>query len=123
MGPVTITKVGSETPPPEKQGGKTIKTFPRGVLKKSSKLHLKGVTDPTKAPPLKKGMQKHTLKLLTEKGMRKRRKTMKKRISKMSDSKVKEVVQRAGLVTNPKTPPGISRQILDNAISAGFVSV
>ena len=47
---------------------------------------------------------------------------MKTRIAKMSDEKVKETVQSAGLVTNPNTPPHISRQILDNAISAGFIS-
>jgi hypothetical protein len=41
----------------------------------------------------------------------------------MSDSKVQDLVRGKGLVTNLKTPPGISRQILDNAVSAGFVSV
>jgi hypothetical protein len=60
--------------------------------------------------------------MLTEKGFKKHRKTMKRRIAKLSDAKVSEIVQKSGLVVNPKTPPGISRQILDNAVSAGFVS-
>jgi hypothetical protein len=121
---ITIQKIGAEEKAPEvKTGGrKTLKTFPRGIMKKS-KFTLKGVIDPSKSPSLKKGMRKHTLRLLTEKGMKKQRKTLKRRISSMSDSKVQEVVRNKGLVLNPKTPPGISRQILDNAVSAGFVSV
>jgi hypothetical protein len=120
---ITIQKMGDEPKPEPKTGGrKTVKTFPRGIMKKS-KFTLKGVTDPAKSPSLKKGMKKHTLRLLTEKGMKKHRKTLKRRISDMSDSKVQEVVRNKGLVLNPKTPPGISRQILDNAVSAGFVSV
>lgn len=109
---VIITKV--DTP------RKTVKTFPRGILK-TSKLKLKGVSNPTKAPP-KKGV-KHTLKLLTDKGLRKHRKTLKKKISKLSDTKVKEVMSASGLSVNESTPPEVAREILDNAVSAGFVSL
>ena len=118
-----IVKVGQDEPPklPEQKAGKTLKTYPRGVLKKSFKL--KGVADPARSPPLKKGMRKHTLRLLTEKGSRKYRKTLKKKISDLPDSKVKDLVQKNGLVTNPKTPAHVSRQILDNAVSAGFLSL
>ena len=119
---IVITKIDNSKEVPKEGGKKTVKTFPKGILRRSSKLHLKGVADPAKAPALKKGMKKHTLRLLTEKGMKKHRKTLKSRIAKMSDAKVKETVQSAGLVTNPSTPPEISRQILDNAISAGFIS-
>jgi len=117
---ITIQKMGDE---PKKAGRKTLKTFPRGVLKKTSKFTLKGVVDPAKAPALKKGMRKHTLRMLTERGHRKLRKTAKRRISSMSDAKIQDIVQSKGLVRNSKTPPAISRQILDNAVSAGFVSV
>ena len=119
MDKVIITKLGSESVKPVLK--KSAKSFPKSILKK--KLTLKGVRDPTKSPPLKTGMRKHTLRLLTDKGMRKRHKTQKHRISKMSSQKVSEVLKNSGLATNPKTPPGISRQILDNAVSAGFVSV
>ena len=119
---ITVTKLG-EDDKPKTAGRKTVKTFPKGIMKKSSKFTLKGTSDPAKAPPLKKGMKTHTLRMLTEKGMKKHRKTLKRRISSMTDSKVKEIVQSKGLVLNPKTPPGISRQILGNAVSAGFVSV
>jgi hypothetical protein len=121
---ITIQKMGDEPTPIVKAGArKTVKTFPRGIMKKSSKFTLKGTSDPAKSTALKKGMRKHTLRMLTEKGLKKHRKTLKRRISSMSDSKVQEVVRGKGLVLNSKTPPAISRQILDNAVSAGFVSV
>jgi hypothetical protein len=126
---VTITKLGAdadkkpivvETPKPVPTAGvrKTMKSYPRSILKK-----VHGVRDPAKAPPMKKGMKKHTLKLLTDKGARKHRKTLKQKISKMSDSKVKDIVQKAGLLKNPEVPASIARQILDSAAGAGFVSV
>ena len=109
-----------DSPAPQTKKGKTC---PRGIIKKSSKFTLKGTSDPAKSPPVKKGMRKHTLRILTEKGARQHRRTLKRRISSMSDSKVQEVVRGKGLVLNPKTPPAISREILRNAVSAGFVSV
>jgi hypothetical protein len=120
---IVIQKMGDDSPPPVATAGakrKTVKTFPRGVLKK---FQLKGVKDPAKSPPLKKGMQKHTLRMLTEKGLKKHRKTQRRRLASMPDAKVKEIVTAKGLVKNPKTPAHISRQILDNAMAAGFVSV
>jgi hypothetical protein len=122
---ITIQKVGAEEKPPEVKAGarKTIKTFPRGILKKKQKFTLKGVTDPAKAPSLKKGMRRHTLRMLTEKGLKKQRKTLKNKIAQMKDREVRELVIKKGLAPNPKTPPEISRQILDNAVSAGFISI
>jgi hypothetical protein len=106
-----IVKVGQDEPPkaPEQKAGKTLKTYPRGVLKKSFKL--KGVADPAKAPPLKKGMRKHTLRLLTEKGSRKYRKTLKKKIAGMHDSKVKDIVQK-NVLEKAKCALGISFLVL-----------
>jgi hypothetical protein len=128
---ITITKVGDEKAPPSvkkeevpivaSSRKKSTKTFPRSILKKTSKIV--GVRDPAKSGILKKGMRSHTLRLMTDKGLRKHRKTLKHKISKMSDSKVKDIIQKAGLVTNPSTPPNIARQILDSAAGAGFVSV
>ena len=129
---ITITKVGdtqSVTPPSKKEEvplvassrKKSTKTFPRSILKKTSKLV--GVRDPAKSGALKKGMRSHTLRLMTDKGLRKHRKTLKHKISNMSDSKVKDLIQKAGLMKNPDTPPNIARQILDSAAGAGFVSV
>lgn len=107
-----------------KKGGKTMKTFPRGVLKTSkNKLHLKSVADPAKPPPLKKTMRKHTIQLMTDKGVRRHRKTIRHQISKMSNEKVKELVSKHGLLKNPSTPPSVMREMLEGGAIAGFVTL
>ena len=107
-----------------KKGGKSMKTFPRGVLKTAKhKIQLKAVSDPARPPPLKKHMKKHTIRLLTDKGIRCHRKTLKKHISKMSDQKVKELVSKSGLLKNPNTPVSIMREMLEGGAIAGFVSL
>ena len=109
---------------PVKKGGKSMKTFPRGVLKTSKhKIHLKAVADPARPPPLKKHMKKHTIRLMTDKGIRRHRKTLKKHISKLSDQKVKELVSKHGLLKNPNTPVSIMREMLEGGAIAGFVSL
>jgi hypothetical protein len=104
------------------KGGKTMKTFPRGVLK-TAKHKIKPVSDPAKPPPLKKTMKKHVIQLMTDKGVRRHRKTLKKHISKMSNEKVKEMVMKHGLLKNPNTPPSIMREMLEGGAIAGFVSL
>jgi hypothetical protein len=130
---VVITKVDdvAESPktvsPPKPQpvGAKrTMKTFPKGVLKTlKHKLHLKPVHDPAKPPPLKKMMKKHTIRLMTDKGVRRHRKTLKKKIAGLSDQKVKELVVKNGLLKNPNTPTAILREMLEGGAVAGFISL
>ncbi len=129
-----INKVG-DTPPTKtevalvtdhKQVGlgkkkKTIKTFPRGILK-TAKVKLKGVSDPAKPPPMKKFMKKHTIRLLTDSGVQHRRKTVKQRVDKLSDEKVKRLVMKAGL-SKGNGPPALLRQILEGGVVSGFVSL
>jgi hypothetical protein len=123
---VIITKVDSDTkkiPPPLATGGKkskTMKTFPRGVLKKTQKVVLKAVSDPAKPPPLKK---KHTIRLITGKAENRHRKTVKNKISKMSDKQVDELVVKHKLLKNSNTPSKLKREMLKGAMLAGFVSV
>ena len=126
MTDLIITKVDKETnqiPPPLSSGGKkpkTMKTFPRGVLKKTQKIVLKAVSDPAKSPPLKK---KHTIRLITGKGENRQRKTIKHRISKMSDKQVDDLVTKHKLLKNSNTPAKLKREMLKGAVLAGFVSV
>ena len=128
MSDLIITKVDSETkkiPPPlsTTTGGKnakTMKTFPRGVLKKTQKVVLKAVSDPAKSPPLKR---KHTIRLITGKGENRHRKTIKHRISKMSDKQVDDLVIKHKLLNNSNTPAKLKREMLKGAVLAGFVSV
>ena len=101
-----------------------MKTFPRGVLKTvKHRISPRPVSDPAKAPPLKKTMKKHVIQLMTDKGIRRHRKTLKKQISKMSNEKVKELVVKHGLLKNPNTPPSIMREMLEGGAIAGFVSL
>jgi hypothetical protein len=135
-GGVKITKVGEdETVRPSKTevalvsqnkpipvlGGKkhkTLKTFPRGILKTSK---IKPVSDPAKHPPMKKGSKKHTIRLLSDSDVSRRRKTIKKKISKMSDSKVREVAVKSGL-SKGNAPPKLLREIVEGGMIAGFIS-
>ena len=126
---VVITKMGEEKKTPIKpvedpklEGGKkkrkSLKTFPRGILKTSK---IKPVSDPAKHPPLKKFMKKHTIRLLTDSGVSHRRKTIKHKIDKMSDQKVKDLVVKTGL-SKGTGPPALLRQILEGGMLSGFVS-
>jgi hypothetical protein len=116
---VKITKLGTDIPSPPKQGAKrkTMRTFPRGVLK------VKGVKDPAKPPPLKKSVRNHTIKLMTDVGTRKYRKTVRKRLSKMSPEKVKLLADKHGLLKNKNTPPALMRDMVEGGVIAGFISL
>jgi len=133
---IKITKVGADEPASKPESNpspkpdlkpimsagkkKSMKTFPRGVLKKTFKI--KAIPDPAKPPPFKKSSRKHTIRLFTDRGEKRRRKTIKKKISKMSDRKVDELVQKHSLLKNPETPPRIKREMLSGAMLAGFIS-
>ena len=100
---------------------KTMKTFPKGILKKTAKV--KPVRDPAKAPPFKKGVRKHTVRVLTEKGVESRRKTIRHRIRKLKDEDVRAKLQKAGVSHNPKTPPHVLRDMLVGGVEAGMISL
>ena len=105
-----------------KKGGKTMKTFPKSILK-TAKNKIKPVSDPAKPPPLKKTMRRHVIQLITDKGVRRHRKTLRHQISKMSNEKDKELVTKHGLLKNSNTPPSIMREMLEGGAIAGFVSL
>lgn len=96
---------------------KTMRTFPRGILK------IKGVKDPAKSPPLKKTARKHTIQIMTEKAARHRRKTIRRQIAGMSNDRVKALVEKNGLLKNKNTPPELMRDMLEGGAIAGFLSV
>jgi hypothetical protein len=98
----------------------TMKTYPKGVLKKTAKI--KPVRDPAKAPPFKKGVRKHSVRVLTEKGIESRRKTIRIKIKSMKDDEVQERLRRAKVSHNPKTPPHVLRDILEGGMEAGMIS-
>lgn len=119
--PVLPSKPAESNPIPKTAGKKkSMKTFPRGVLKKT--LKVRPVSDPAKPPPFKKSSRKHTIRLFTDKGESRRRKTIKKKVAKMSDRKIDELVQKHNLLKNSETPPRIKREMLSGAMMAGFIS-
>jgi len=129
---IKIVKVGAEVQPPKPDvkpepkpmlasgKKKSMKTFPRGVLKKT--LKLKPTSDPAKPPPFKKSSRRHTIRLFTDHGEKRRRKTIHRKISKMSDRKVDELVQKHNLLKNSETPSRVKREMLSGAMLAGFIS-
>jgi hypothetical protein len=112
---VVITKVG-ETPSPIHKGKsrKTLKTFPKGILK---------VSDPAKSPPKRKTLKSQTIQLVTERGSKRFRKTLKRKISKLSDAKVRSLVEKNGLLKNKNTPPALMREMVEGGVLSGFISL
>ena len=100
---------------------KTMKTFPRGVLR-SKTAKIIGVSDPAKTPPVKRSMRKHTIRLFTPLGEKRRQKTVKKRVSKMSDKQVTSLINKHNLLMNSTTPSRVKREMLAGAMLAGFIS-
>ena len=131
---VVITKAGSEVPPPppiapppparpgarRRITGRT-KTYPAGILKKTAKI--KPVRDPAKAPPFRKGIRKHTVRVLTEKGIESRRRTIRHKVGRMSEPQLRERLQKAGISHNPKTPPNVLRAMVEGGAEAGMISI
>lgn len=117
---VVITKVGEDEPskmnPPTPSGSarKTQRTYPRGILK---------VKDPAKPPPVRKKSLKQKIKLVTASGTRKYRKTIRRKLSKMSDGKVRALVEKHGLLKNKSTPPALMREMLEGGVLSGFISL
>lgn len=117
--PPSKTEVALVSQHKQIEGGKkrrTLKTFPRGILKTA---RIKPVADPAKQPPLKKGSRKHTIRISSDSH---RRKTIKKKLSKMSDVKVKELAVKSGL-SKGNAPPALLRQMVEGGMISGFISL
>jgi predicted type IV restriction endonuclease len=115
---VVITKLGSEAPVSKK--ATTHKVIPRSILKTAK---VRPTSDPSKSPPVKKSMRKHTIRLLTDKGSKRHRKTLRRKIAKLSDEKIKDIASRSGLLKNNNTPVSVLRQMVEGGAVAGFLSI
>jgi hypothetical protein len=121
---LTITKLDAPSLVSTHVAGKknkTLKTFPRGIMK-TSKSKIKATNDPAKHPSLKKSMKKHTIKLLTDSAVNNRRKTIKKRLDKLSDDRIREIAMKTGL-SKGNAPSPLVRQIVEGGVIAGFISL
>jgi hypothetical protein len=106
---------------PKLSGGKkrkTLKTFPKGILKTAK---IKPVADPAKHPPVKKGSKRHTIRLLTDLDVSRHRKTIKKKISRMSDHRIRDLAVKTGL-SKGNAPTKLLREIVEGGMIAGFIS-
>ena len=94
------------------KGGKTARNGPR----------FKAVKDPAKSPPVKQ-QSKATLRILTEKGLTRRRKTIKKLVDDMPISTLKGTLKKSGLPISDKTPESLVREIAAGGMEAGMIPV
>ena len=63
------------------------------------------------------------MRVLTDKGVESRRKTIRSKIRKMKDEDVRTKLQSAGVSHNPKTPPHVLRDMLEGGVEAGMISL
>ena len=103
---------------------KSMKTFPRGVMKGTRSRSRGGseftpVKDPAKPPPSRRS----TLKIVTKKGAELRRKTIKQSVDKMSEAGVRAALKKSNITVNPKTPPHIVRELLEGGMESGMIVV
>jgi len=128
-GGIKIVKMGGKsTPKQEKVDSKTTpKSSPKpkfGILKGGktarNKPRFEGVADPAKAPPSRKLSK--TLRILTEKGMMKRRARIASSASKLNIEVIRQTLRRNKLPIKNNTPDKIVRKIYSDAQEAGMIS-
>jgi hypothetical protein len=113
---IKIEKVGM-LEEKEKVGLGKEKKLPKSILKKTSKkINLKGVQDPSST-------KKHSVKILTSKGMKKSLKKTSKQLKILSDDQITKTLQDEGLLKkNTKMPKTLRRKVFRHALHAGFIS-
>jgi len=120
-GKIVIVKQGqAPVPPPVKKD--TTKS--RTTLKKPIKgiLKVKGVADPAKSPPLRKTAKRRRVQIMTESGSKNYRKTIRRKLDRMSNKQIKDIADKHGLVKGKNPPVELVRHIVEGGITAGFVS-
>ena len=131
MSEVKIVKMGGDKTLPKQEAGKSrkapVKLSPKpkfGILKGGktarNKPRFEGVADPAKAPPSRKVGK--TLRILTEKGMLKRRNRITSNASKLNIAAIRQTLRRNKLPIKDSTPDKIVRKIYSDAQEAGMIS-
>ena len=122
MQKITVTKVQETAEKPvvvKASARKSQRTYPRSSLKTA---RIIPVSNPSKSPPLKKTMRKHTIRLLTNRGVDLHRKKIKKTVRNMSDDRIRTIVEKSGLIKNKDTPIELMRSMVRDGMIAGFIS-
>ena len=127
---VTINKMGVEAPPPAPptidvpvltpMGGKKTKTFPKGILRKTKRVLPKPVQDPAKPPEVRK----KTLRMLTGKGYKKLKHTIKHKVKKLDDKTIRrKLVEKKLIKADSKASPDLLRKMYEEGMGAGLLKV
>ena len=104
-----------------RRGRRTTKTFPKGILRRTSRIL------PTSNPTVPKGgkSRKHRLRLTTPKGAEKTRKQVHARASKTDIKTIRAELEKRGIVakdSKKKIPDGVLRTLYADSVGAGLLS-
>jgi hypothetical protein len=97
---------------------RSAKTFPRGILRKTAKIRPTG--NPSKAPPTRK----RAIRLMTEGGIEKARKTAKAKAAKMDIALIHKKLIEKKIIGGEKKdiPPAVLRTLYADSVGAGLLS-
>lgn len=97
---------------------RSTKTFPKGILRKTAKIV------PSKNPSKAPATRKRSVKLMTEKGLEKVRKTAKAKAAKMDISLIRKKLIEKKIIGGDKKniPPAVLRVLYADSVGAGLLS-
>jgi hypothetical protein len=101
---------------------RSVKTFPRGILRKTAKIH--PTKNPSKAPPTS-GTRKRSVKLMMESGVEKARKTAKAKAAHMDIALIRKKLVEKKIIggdTKKNIPPTVLRTLYADSVGAGLLS-
>ena len=127
IGPDTPTygmPSGPGFPPGDKAGGRRrvhrrkMKTFPRGILRKTHKIV------PSRNPTRSPATRKRSVVLLSEKKLNEARKTAKHRAAKTPIATIRSKLVEKKILSGDKKdiPPTVLRKLYSDAVSAGLIN-
>jgi hypothetical protein len=97
---------------------RSTKTFPRGILRKTAKIHPS--KNPSKAPPTRK----RSVKLMMEGGIEKARKTARSRAAQTDIGTIRKRLIEKKIISSEKKniPPAVLRTLYADSVGAGLLS-
>jgi hypothetical protein len=144
---VTVTKLGAEPPATSDGKGDTwtkvegvpnpfvptggplvggrrrrqrnVKTFPKGILRKTSKARIHPTRNPSKSDT-----RKSSVRMMTEKGLTKTRKRIHEKAAKMKISNITEILLKKKIISEKnakKIPHGDLRMLYRDSVGAGLL--
>lgn len=97
---------------------RSSKTYPRGILRKTAKIRPTG--NPSKAPPTRK----KSIKLMTEGGIERARRTAKAKAARMDIALIRKKLIEKKIIAGEKKdiPPAVLRTLYSDSVGAGLLS-